>query len=741
MENIILVVAEKKTLAEAVANVLPGTAEHNWDQKGITHNTVGKYVFVWLDGHAYEQAMPDYYLPSDVPKTAKGKKIWRKTDLPIIPSKWTLLPKESKLRRLDKLSELLKKCDVVWHLGDPDEEGQLLVDEALEFNGYKGTVKRILVNDYNKNKVQQAIDGIRDNNEPLFRGWHKWALARGRYDWLLGLNGTRAMTLRGRELGFDGLLPVGSVQTPLLYIIRERDRIIETFKSIPYYSLSARIRHANGTFLTHWKAQAEHSGLDESGRLIDLTIANDLVAQLTGKPVTIIDYTKQPKEKRAPLLLAMDELQMEAFSKYGYDGQTVLDAAQTLYEKYKVTSYPRSTNRYVSEAQHAEANTVIDAIFKVRPDLSGLATELDSSRKSDSFNDKKMEGNPHHGIVPAIPESTQNPATWSEAERNIYDLVVRSYLAQFAANYEYLATSIEVDIDNERFVTNGSTPVAQGWKIIYSEAEDDDHKDNNEDIEQQTLPMMNIGDPASCEKCEYKSKKTSPPPRFDDKLITDALKNVYKYVTDEVSKKRLKEGDGIGTSATRAPMVLDMKERGLLIPAEKGKLKVMTSPEARALIDALPLEVKDPAQAGVFKSSLDRVSKGELSYENFMAETEVWVSNIVALARDVEMTFPSSGEPCPACGKPLRRISGKSGHFWGCSGYPACSTSLADEKGKPVIHKPAEVSEHLCKKCNKPLIHRVKSGKGGYDFWGCSGYKDGCKESYNSKNGKPDYGK
>lgn len=610
----ILVVAEKKTLAEAVAKVLPGPPDFDWEQKGMTHNRVGKYTFVWLDGHAYEQAMPDHYLPDDVPKTSKGMKVWRMHDLPIIPKNWVLLPKESKQRRLDKLADLLKQCDVVWHLGDPDEEGQLLVDEALEYNRYAGPVKRILVNDYNETKVKQSIAAIRDNSDPLFRGWYKWGLARSRYDWMLGLNGTRAMTLRGRALGFDGLLPVGSVQTPLLYIVRERDRLIENFKPIPYFTLSAQLKHVGGAFRVNWRAQEDQMGLDESGRLTDAKVADELVKRLTGKPVKITDYAKKPKEKKAPLPLAMDELQMEAFSKYGYDGQTVLSAAQKLYETYKVTSYPRSTNRYLSEAQQAEAGAVMAAVFKLRPDLASLASDLDASRKSDAFNDKKMEGNPHHGIVPSIPESPQNPAGWSADERNIYDMIVRSYLAQFAAPYEYLATSIEVAIDGEKFTTSGTTPVSQGWKAIYTETDDEGKGgDDEEDSGKQTLPVMSNGDDAICEKCDLKSKKTSPPPRFDDKLLIDALKNVYKYVTDEASRKRLKDGDGIGTSATRAPMIADMKARGLIVPVKEGAAKLMTSQAARALIDALPLDVKDPAQAGVFKSSLDRVAKGELS--------------------------------------------------------------------------------------------------------------------------------
>lgn len=740
MSKLILWVAEKKSLAEAVAKVLPGQPEFSWDQKGLTHNRVGENYFVWLDGHAFLQAMPDHYLPDNVPINGKGNKIWRDSDLPIIPKKWILFPNEKKQRRLDKLAELLKTCDQVIHLGDADEEGQVLVDEALEFYGYKTSqAKRVLVNDYNQTKVREALANIRDNSESLFRGWYKWGVARARYDWLFGLNGTRAYTLRARSLGFEGVLKLGSVKTPLLHMVRERDRIIEEFKPIPYFTLSAQLQHANGGFKANWRAKDEQLGLDESGRLIDAGVAEKLVQRLTGKPAEISGYTKKAKQTKAPLPLAVDELQMDAFRKFGYDGQTVLDAAQKLYETYKVTSYPRSTNRYLSEAQHAEAANVMAAVFKVRSDLNSLASLLDVSRKSDSFSDKEMAGQVHHGIVPAIPEVPVNVATWSEVERNLYDMIVRSYLAQFAAPYEYMATSIEVNIDGEQFTARGNTPVAQGWKAIYAEAEDSDKSADDGD-EKQTLPAMQSGDTVRCDKVGTQKKKTSPPPRFDDALLVDAMKNIYKYVTDDESRKKLKDGDGIGTGATRGPMILDIKESQLLVPLKAGSSKLMTSPSARALLDALPLDVKNPARAGIFKVALDRVAKSTdpEAFNAFMSETEAWVKNIVEMARVASMTFADApGVPCPKCdtGR-LKRKNGSKGWFWSCSRWnaePKCQASFNDVDGKPQMVAP-KVETIQCPVCKAGSMVRKKRKDGGF-FWGCHTYP-GCKSTANDKDGK-----
>jgi DNA topoisomerase-3 len=735
-------VAEKKSLAEAVANVL-GRSQFDWEQRGLTHNTVGEHTFVWLDGHALEQAMPDHYLPADVPTTSSGRKVWRAADLPIVPQTWVLLPKDSKRARLAKLAELLKTCSEVYHLGDPDEEGQLLVDQALAFCGFRGRipVRRVLVNDYNETKVRQAIANIRDNDEALFRGWHRWALARSRYDWLLGLNCTRAMTLRGRDVGYDGVLPVGSVQTPLLYIVRERDRVIESFKPVPYFTLQAHVRHANGTFVAKWKAKEEQAGLDESGRLVDAGIAAALAGRLTGKTALITGYNKVKREQKPPLPLSMNELQLEGFARYGYTGQQVLDAGQKLYETYKVTTYPRSDNRYLSEAQHGEAPAVIAAVLKVRNDLAPLSSAIDAKRKSAAFNDKKMEGTAHHGIVPTVPEIPVNVASWSEIERNVYDLIVRSYLAQFAAPYEYMQTDVEAEIEDERFAASGTTPVAPGWKAVFAEVEEKSEAQAAGDEEtdgQQTLPLMSKGDSAQCIRCDAKSRKTTPPPRFDDKLLLEAMMNVHKYVTDEAARKRLKEGDGIGTTATRAGIIQGLKDDKLLVPVKPGGAKLMTSSAARTLIDCLPMDVKDPAQAGVFKAKLDRIARRELSDEVFVAETVAWIEQVVSRARTLPMKLPvaAGATVCPKCkGAQLRRKDGTNGAFWYCGNWnsdPKCDAKFLDSAGKPVL------SVHECPTCKAGQLRRKASDTGAY--WYCSNWNrepSKCEARFQDIEGKP----
>lgn len=413
--------------------------------------------------------------------------------------------------------------------------------------------------------------------------------------------------------------------------------------------------------------QDDQAGLDESGRLVDEGVAKSLLARLQdGVPgeASVIEHSVTDKKKEPPLPLSMNELQMEGFSRFGYTGDEVMEAAQKLYDTYKVMTYPRTDVRFLSEAHHAEAPCVIAGIIQLRPDLQAIARELDPYRKSAAFNDAKMrtptgEPTPHHGIIPSIPENPVNVADWSEPERNVYDMVVRAYLAQFAADYRYRSMVLRIRVQvGEVFAATGVCPTEQGWKAVYKEPPPLDGAPAEDEGPEGELPNVQIGDLLQWLEVSATGKVTTAPPRFDDNMLLDAMKNLHRYVDDVELKKRLKEGEGIGTTATRAGIIADMKRRSLFVPAGgKGK-KLMTSPEARSLIDALPMRVKDPAQAGAFKRSLDQVADGAMSLSDFMRYAEEFVRDVVATAKDASITPlpPAAGEgvPCPNCKSALQ---------------------------------------------------------------------------------------
>lgn len=740
-----LAIAEKPSLAQAVIDVLPGTAS----KSGVI-TEIGDWYFVPLAGHILEQEMPDFYLPDDVPLSKSGSKIWRAQDLPIIPSKWAMKPREDTLRNLNAIKALLPKVDEIIHLGDPDAEGQLLVDEVLLYLGNTAPVKRLLINDYNETKVRQSLADIRDNNDPQFRSWFLWARARSYYDWLFGLNLTRAATIRARALGYQGLLTVGSVQTPLLKIVVDRDRAIENFKPIPYYTLAAQFQHPKGAFNARWKAKEGQPGLDEANRLTNTKIAQDLAAKITGKQATITVYKKTQRTEAPPLTLSMNELAMDACKAYGYTGQQVLDAAQTLYDSpHKLTTYPRSENRYLSEAQHADAPEILAALKNNLPGMAGIIEKADPKRKSPAFDDKQMDGNPHHGIVPTTRRA--DISGLSEIEKNIYDMIVRSYLAQFFPPCVFMQTEIELVSEGERFVTSGKTPVSPGWREIYKPPESAGDEEKEADGGKQTLPAMEKDDLANCIKCEATPKATTPPAYFDEGTLLDAMVNLYKYVDDPAAKARLAQPvgtgpkakpAGIGTSATRAPLMKNLRDIEFFVPVKGSKTKFKSSAGVRGLIDALPNVVKDPAMAGVFKMALDSVAIGKVSFDTFLERTTAFVTKVCGDLRTAEMKLPMAPTvPCPQCKSGLlTQRTGSKGKFWSCSNYnpepptPPCKAIYNDANGKPQLLALPEVT---CPKCKSGKLRRVKGGKG--HFWSCSNYKaePKCDASYNDRGGKP----
>ncbi|QIE29055.1 DNA topoisomerase [Caballeronia sp. SBC2] len=679
-----LFVGEKSSLVQAVAAVLPGTSRRD----GVV-TYIGDDAFVPLAGHALEQAMPDEYLPDDVPRSRSGSKIWRYQDLPIVPTDWLMAPRGDLERNVRAVEKLLSEVDQVVHLGDPDEEGQLLVDEVLIYLGNTKPVLRLLVNDYNAAKVRQSLDSMRSNEEPQFRAWSLWALARSRYDWLFGLNLTRAATLRARELGFDGVLTVGSVQTPTLMIVYGRDRAIETFKPTAYFTIAAKVQHENGLFVANWKAGEDQAGLDDAGRLIDEPLARALVTRLQIQPAEIFAYDKSPKREAPPLPLSLNELTVAACGKFGYTGDEVLAAAQVLYERYKVTSYPRTENRYLSEAQHDEAPAILATLSHNVPGLGSLIGRADTTRKSAAFDDKKMDGQAHHGIVPTVCVTDLSALT--EIERDVYDLVVRSYLAQFFEHAVFMQTRIEILCVGERLSANGKTPVSAGWLGVYAPHEDavpQTPGDGETDGGKQTLPDMAQGDPAMCMACDTTSRSTKPPARFDEASLLTAMIDLHKFTTDPAAKTRLKAGKGIGTSATRAGIIKDLREREFLEIAKGTKNKLTCSASGRGLLNALPGPVKDPTMAGMFKIALDAVASGQVTYDHFIERNVAFVTKVIAGLRTSAMNLPMTPAPaCPKCGSGrLCRIAGNDGHFWGCSNFKAelkCSASYPDRDGAP----------------------------------------------------------
>lgn len=672
-----LFIAEKPMVAKAIAAELGQTG------KGDGFIQCGSDKVTWCFGHMLEQADPDEYTPEDVPRNSNGRKVWRIDELPIIPQSWILKPKEDAKKQLALIGKLLKDAKEIVNAGDPDREGQLLVDELLEHFGNTRPVRRFWVSAQDSVSVKRGLDALKDNRN--YAGWADAARARARADWLIGMNLSRAFTLRAQRGGSRALLTVGRVQTPTLALVVARDREIEVFKSVPYHKIQAVITHDGGSFSATWKAKENQAGMDSESRLVDTSVADALVAAVKGQPGTVAAYKQEAKKQNQPLAFALSDITALASAKYGYSAEDVLNACQTLYEA-KLTSYPRTDCAYLPETQHTDAPRVLEAIKHVNPELAGLVDGADPRIKSKTWNDSKITA--HHGIVPTMQRGSKNGL--NEHERNIYELIVRAYLAQFYPLHEFMQTTVGVEIAGETFTASGKVVTRNGWRDVYEQPDEDSDKDQDDDSGSQTLPPMKQGDGVTCTGATRRDAKTKPPARFTEGTLIRAMENIHKYVAEPEHKKMLRDGDGIGTSATRASIISELKRRDFL--EKKGK-QIVSTTLGRSMIDVLPEVVKSPVLTALYERMLKGVEQGTSELASFIAKQETFIRDQVSKANSGSVIIAggktaapvSALYKCMACGSGLsRRPTKKKGHFWwGCSNYPTCSQTYPDMKGRP----------------------------------------------------------
>lgn len=677
-----LFIAEKPSVAKAIAGELGTTG------KGDGYIECGTDKVTWCFGHMLEQADPDEYTPDDVPRGQSGKKVWRVDELPIIPQSWILKPKDDAKKQLAVIGKLIKEAKEIVNAGDPDREGQLLVDEVLEHFRNSKPVRRFWVSAQDSVSVKRGLAALKENT--TYAGWSDAARGRQRADWLIGMNLSRAYTLRAQRGGSRALLTVGRVQTPTLALVVARDREIEAFKAVPYHTIRAVVQHAGGNFTAAWKAKDEQAGLDSEGRLVDTAVADALVASVKGQPGTIAAYKQEAKKQNQPLAFSLSDITAVASAKFGYSAEDVLNACQALYETHKLTSYPRTDCAYLPESQHADAPRVLEAVKHVNPELAGLVDGADPRIKSKTWDDSKITA--HHGIVPTMQRGSK--AALNERERNIYDLIVRAYLAQFYPLHEYMQTTVGVEIAGESFAASGKVVTRNGWRDVYGQADEDGEKDDDEDSGTQALPAMAQGDAVRCADASRKDAKTKPPARFTEGTLIRAMENIHKFVSDAEHKKMLREGDGIGTSATRASIISELKRREFL--AVKGK-QIISTTLGRSVIDALPEVVKSPVLTALYERMLKGVEQGSAALDAFIAKQETFIRDQVAKANTGAVTIAGGKEgtpvsaihKCMACASGLsRRPSKKKGQFWwGCSNFPTCKQTYPDLKGRPDYSK------------------------------------------------------
>ena len=605
-----LFIAEKPSVAKAIVAELGCVTRGD----GFITCKDGSVV-TWCFGHLLEQAEPDAYLPDDVPRTKKGSKVWRFEDLPIYPKNWKLLPKNDKgvKKQLATIGKLLKKASLVVHAGDPDREGQLLVDEVLEHFRYTGRVQRFWFSAQDSASIRKGLTNLRDNE--TFDGMRLAALGRSRADWLLGMNLSRAYTLAQQAQGKKELIAVGRVQTPTLALVAKRDVAIRDFKPVPYFVIKARLGGGK-PFTAVWEPEESQAGIDEQKRWVDRCIAAALQQRLKAVgQATVVRCSRTPKKIAQPKAFSLADIQLGASNQFGFSAEKTLNLCQSLYETHKATSYPRTDCSFLPESQYADAKNVLAAIAKTMPPLAGLVAKCDCSIQSPTWNDKKITA--HHGIIPT--QQAADGSKFSDDERKIYRLIAERYLSNFLPAHEYLACSIELRIATERFSAKGRLVTKPGWKVVTSAADED-----KADDEGQALPELKSGLQLPVSGIDCEEERTKPPAAFTEGTLIRAMENIHQAVNDPQSKKFLKEGDGIGTPATRAAIIAELKRKKYL--EVKGK-KIVATELGLHLLQVVPDVMKNPVLTALFERILHEVEAGNVPLDVFIEKQKQLVIN------------------------------------------------------------------------------------------------------------------
>ncbi|MFY0992314.1 DNA topoisomerase III [Halomonas sp. C05BenzN] len=645
---------EKPSQARDIARVIGA------GQRGEGYLNGGGNVVTWGFGHLLEQSPPEEY--------DSALKRWSLEALPILPSTWKMEVKKSGRKQFGVVKKLLGQATEVVVATDADREGETIARELLDYCDYRGRVTRLWLSALDDASIRKALASIRSGEAtyPLYLA----GLGRSRADWLVGMNLTRAYTVLAQRQGHQGVLSVGRVQTPALRLVVDRDREIANFVPQPFWEVVAQFQTAGGTFQAKWQPR-DASILDAAGRCISEEAARLLTQRATGQQGRVSHLETSHKKEAAPLVMDLSSLQQEGSRRFGYGAQQVLDIAQALYETHKATTYPRTDCRYLPESQLGDAERIVTMLLHSDETLSPLRQRLDTCRKSRVWNDTKITA--HHGIIPTA--VVCDLAKLSDAERNVYDLIRRHYLAQFLPAHEYDQTEVGVDLEGEAFLASGRQVRVEGWRLLFPRAASDEG--SGEDREAPPLPALSEGESCKAQHLEMLAKQTASPKPFTEGTLIAAMKHAARFVTDERLKARLKETAGIGTEATRAGIIETLLKRGFI---KRQKRALVSTPTGQQLIDALPSAITNPGMTALWEQALDDVAAGRLVLQDFMVRQAGMVEKLVQHAREATVTMPQQDlKRCPECQAPMRKRQGKYGAFWGCTRYPECKGMLRDK--------------------------------------------------------------
>ena len=624
-----LYLCEKPSQAKDIAAVLGATRRGDgcWLGNGVT--------VTWCIGHLLETAPPDAY-------DAKYKR-WVLADLPIVPEKWKMLVKPKTASQYKAVKRLLGETQELVIATDADREGEMIARELVEHCRYRGPIQRLWLSALDEASIRKALAALKPGAE-TFSLYHS-ALGRSRADWLIGMNMSRLFTLLGRQSGYQGVLPVGRVQTPTLRLVVDRDRSIADFVPVAYWAIDVDLRHESMTFTAQWRANED--ACDDQGRCLNPQLARDAAdAMGNANTARLVKLRTERMREVAPLPFDLGTLQEICSKKLGLGAQETLDIAQSLYETHKVITYPRSDCGYLPLSQHSEAPKILSALGRADAAVNELMPHIDPQRRSRAWNDAKVSA--HHGIIPTGAGKDLSQLTGKH--RAVYTLIRARYLAQFLPNHEYDRTQADFDCAGQALRAVGKVIIEAGWKRALPEALAP--AKGREAPAPQALPTLVQGQDYAVAKVNLKDLWTQPPKPFTEGDLIKAMKNVAKLVQDPLLKQKLKDTTGIGTEATRAGIIQGLLDRGYLV--KNGKA-LSATPAAFSLIDAVPRAIADPGTTAIWEQALDMVQSGEMSLEEFVAKQAAWMSKQVARCNGMRMTITGPASPAGRGATPWKK--------------------------------------------------------------------------------------
>ena len=676
-----LIIAEKPSVALDISRALGGfTRDGDYFESD-------QYVLAASIGHLLGLIAPN--------DPVRGK--WSFTHLPVIPPQFELQPTDKKsTERLKLLVKLIKRKDVhsIINACDAGREGELIFRYIMQYAGSKKPVQRLWLRSMTQTAIREAFASLRDDDE--LKPLEAAARSRAEADWLVGINGTRAMTAFNSKDGGFFKTPVGRVQTPTLAIVSEREDKIRRFVSRDYWEVHATFIAAAGLYQGRWfdpdYKKDEKDAEKRDSRLWSATAAQTIVAACREQP-GIVNEESKPSTQISPALFDLTSLQREANSRFGFSAKTTLALAQTLYERHKALTYPRTDSRYlpedyvstVKDTMQALADSSTPASASVQSFAQTVCKENWVKPNRRVFDNKKVSD--HFAIIPTL----QIPRELSEAEGKIYELVTRRFLAVFFPAAEFRVTTRITEVSGHHFKTEGKVLVKPGWLAIYGrEAQN----------EEGSLVPVDEGERVRTEDIDLHQLATKPPARFTEATLLSAMEGAGKLVDDEALREAMSER-GLGTPATRAAIIEGLLNEGYL--RREGR-ELVPSAKARQLMTLLSglgvNELTSPELTGGWEHQLKQIEQGQLERSVFMREIAQMTQVIVKRAKEYERdTVPGDyatlSTPCPKCGSVVKENYRR----YACT---ACEFSIGKHPGGRTFELP-EVEELLQKRELGPL--------------------------------------